>query len=213
MKDGFSLVELLVVIGLIALLSVLAVPAWNSIAGGSKFTQAAYDASSLLEIARSEAVGRQTYVWIGFQPVTNQGNLEILMAAVASRDGSATNTNATNLINLTRTLRMEQAALTPWSELKAGTRGLFDKSTVSLGTNASGITFASGAQTFSGKTITFTPRGEALLQGVVGPDEGYNPYIDVSFRKAQGTTVPPETDDATIVIEGGTGSHRLLRIP
>jgi len=210
-KDGFSLLELLVVIGLVALLSILAVPAWNSLAGGGRFTQAAYDASGLLELARSEAVSRQTYVWVGFQPITNEGNLEIRMAAVASRDGSATNTSASNLQGLTRVLRMPQTALTRLSDLNPRTQDLFTPATASVATNSIGLNFSVGKQSFVGKTITFTPKGEALLQGVIGPDDGYDPYIDVSFRKAQGTTVKTDADDAAVIVDGGTGTIRLIR--
>ena len=212
MKDGFSLLELLVVIGLVALLSVMAVPAWNSMTGGSRFSQAAYDVSSLLELARSEAVSRKTYVWVGFQPMTNEGNLEIRMAAVASRDGSATNTTAANLQGLTRVLRVPQAELSRWADLGSRTRALFGNQSSSVATNSAGLKFSIGPQNFTGRSITFTPKGEALLQGAATLDDGYVPYIDVSLRRTKGTSVMTNSDDAAVIVEGGTGSVRLIRI-
>lgn len=200
------------VIGLVTVLSVMAVPAWNSITGSSRFSQAAYDVGSLLELARSEAVSRKTYVWVGFQPITNEGNLEIRMAAVASRDGSAANTNASNLQGLTRVLRVPQAELSRWADLGNATRALFDDQSSSVATNTAGLNFSIGSQKFTGRSITFTPKGEALLQGVVTLDDGYAPFIDVSLRRARRTTVLTNSDDAAVIVEGGTGSVRLIRV-
>lgn len=212
MKDGFSLLELLVVIGLVALLSVMAVPAWNSMTDSNRFYQAAYDVGSLLELARSEAVSRKTYVWVGFQPMTNEGNLEIRVAAVASRDGSATNTNASNLQAFTRVLRVPQAELLRWADLGSRTKVLFGNQPSSVATNTAGLMFSVGPQNFTGRSITFTPKGEALLQGAATLDDGYEPYIDVSLRRAKGTSVPTNSDDSAVIVEGGTGSIRLIHV-
>lgn len=215
MTKGFSLIELLMVVAVIGLLAVATVPAFNAIAGGHAVNQAAYDVSGLLEFARAEAVTRQTYVWVGFKNTNVSGNLELQMAAVASRDGSGTNTSASNLINLSRVLRAKNITLAKWTELKSATRDLLaDASAVSsLSVNTAGVSFQIGANRFdAGNSITFTPRGEALLQGSAGPNDGYDRMIDISLRQVRGTVALPDADDASIIVDGAAGTIRTLKL-
>ena len=214
-SKGFSLIELLVVLAIIGLLALATVPAFNAIAGGHAVNQTAYDVSGLLEFARTEAVTRQTYVWVGFKNTNVNGNLELQMAAVASRDGSGTNTSAANLMSLSRVLRAKNVSLSKWTDLKSSTRELLTagQSTTSLSTNTLGVTFQVGANRFDAKnSITFTPRGEALLQGSAGPNDGYDRLIDVSFRQSRGAAVLPEADDAAVIVDGASGTVRTLKL-
>lgn len=212
---GFSLIELLTVIAIIGLLAMATVPAFNAIAGGHAVNQAAYDVSGLLEFARAEAVTRQTYVWVGFKSTNVSGNLELQMAAVASRDGSGTNTSAANLMSLSRVLRAKNISLARWTDLKSATRDLLTNAPAvsSLSVNTAGVSFQVGANRFdTGNSITFTPRGEALLQGSAGPNDGYDRLIDVSLRQSRGTTVLPEADDAAVIVDGAAGTIRTLKL-
>ena len=63
---GFTLLELLVVIGLIAILLVLVTPAFTTIKGAGDVTTAAYMIKDVLEQARTYAMANSTYVWVGF---------------------------------------------------------------------------------------------------------------------------------------------------
>ena len=63
---GFTLIELMVVIGVISLLMVLVVPAVSNLKGSGDLTNAAFTISGALEHARSHALGNNTYVWVGF---------------------------------------------------------------------------------------------------------------------------------------------------
>src|SRR5947207_1892319 len=99
--SAFTLLELLVVIGIIALLLVLIAPAFTYIKGGTDVTSAAYSIQGVLDTARTYAKANDTYTWVGFyeedvsQPSINHGNNacvgcvgRLVMSTVASRDGT-----------------------------------------------------------------------------------------------------------------------------
>src|SRR5206468_11739147 len=66
---GFTLLELLIVIGIIGLLMVLIVPAFTNIKSGGDFTSAVYGIQGLLDSARTYAKANNTYVFVGFAEV------------------------------------------------------------------------------------------------------------------------------------------------
>src|SRR5262245_47279396 len=65
-RAGFTLLELLIVVGIIALLLVLIAPAFTYIKGGTDVTSAAYTIKGALDAARTYAKANNTYVWVGF---------------------------------------------------------------------------------------------------------------------------------------------------
>jgi prepilin-type N-terminal cleavage/methylation domain-containing protein len=212
---GFSLVEMLVTISVLGLLAVCTSPAFHALTRSRTMTQGAYEIAGLLELARNEAVARQTYVWVGFQSTNVSGFPEIHAAAVCSLDGSGSNTNSANLSALTRVVKVRGVALSDWNSLKDDTRSLLppNRTTASMATNQAGIAFAVGGTSFQDRlSVTFTPRGEALLQGVVGPNDGYDRLIDISLREMRGNTVSPSADDAALIVEGSTGTVDILRL-
>src|SRR5438874_7247493 len=94
---SFTLLELLIVVGIIGLLLVLIAPAFTTIKGGGDVTNAAYTIKGVLDTARTYAKANNTYVWVGFyeesvsQPSTTPaaaGIGRIVMSIVASRDGT-----------------------------------------------------------------------------------------------------------------------------
>jgi type II secretory pathway pseudopilin PulG len=96
--SAFTLLELLIVIGIIGLLMVLLVPAFTTIKGGTDATSAAYTIKGALDTARTYAKANNTYVWVGFfeedgsipsaSPTATPGNGRIVISTVASKDGS-----------------------------------------------------------------------------------------------------------------------------
>jgi len=63
---SFTLLELLIVVGIIGLLLVLMAPAFTYIKGGTDVTSAAYTIQGVLDTARTYAKANNTYTWVGF---------------------------------------------------------------------------------------------------------------------------------------------------
>src|SRR5262249_17347484 len=94
---GFTLLELLIVVGIIGLLMALVAPAFTTIKGGTDVTSAAYMIKGVLDTARTYAKANNTYTWVGFfeedasnastNPAT-AGPGRVVMSIVASKDGS-----------------------------------------------------------------------------------------------------------------------------
>jgi prepilin-type N-terminal cleavage/methylation domain-containing protein len=95
--SAFTLLELLIVVGIIAILLVLIAPAFTTIKGGTDVTSAAYTIKGALDTARTYAKANNTYTWVGFfeedvsqssmNPAT-AGTGRVVMSIVASNDGT-----------------------------------------------------------------------------------------------------------------------------
>src|SRR5262249_17112469 len=95
---GFTLVESLIVVGIIGLLLVLIAPAFTNIKSGTDFTNAVYGIQGVLENARTYAKANNTYVFVGFAEVDSSvdpsispqvaGYGRVTVAVVASKDGT-----------------------------------------------------------------------------------------------------------------------------
>lgn len=113
--SGFTLLELLVVIGIIAILTVLVAPAFTTIKASNDITTAAYTLKGVLAQARTYAQADNTYVWVGFfeengstrstNPAT-AGNGRLILSVVASKDGTNIYGSGTGTINCTQLIQV-----------------------------------------------------------------------------------------------------------
>jgi Tfp pilus assembly protein FimT len=108
--SAFTLLELLIVVGIMGLLLILIAPAFTTIKGGTDVTSAAYTIQGALDTARTYAKANNTYTWVGFEEVDVSqdasvspqisGTGRVVFAIVASKDGTRgydiTNTNLPN---------------------------------------------------------------------------------------------------------------------
>ncbi len=67
--SAFTLLELLIVVGIIGILLVLIVPAFTTIRSGTDVTSAIYGVKGVLENARVYAKANHKYVFVGFAEV------------------------------------------------------------------------------------------------------------------------------------------------
>jgi prepilin-type N-terminal cleavage/methylation domain-containing protein len=97
--SAFTLIELMIVIGIIAVLLVLIAPAFTYIKGGNDVTSAAYTIQGVLDTARTYAKANDTYTWVGFyeEDVSRAsmtpaaaGIGRLVVSIVASKSGTMT---------------------------------------------------------------------------------------------------------------------------
>jgi prepilin-type N-terminal cleavage/methylation domain-containing protein len=120
-RNAFTLLELLIVMGIIAILMVLIAPAFTTIKGGSDVTSAAYTIKGVLDTARTYAKANNTYTWVGFleenvaNPVSPNSDTpavgRLVMSIVASKDGT-TVYDPNNLATLDPTKLIQVGKLT-----------------------------------------------------------------------------------------------------
>lgn len=144
LTSGFTLVELIVVIGIMILLTALLTPAFTNLKSAGDVTNAAYTIKGVLEQARTYAMANHTYTWVGFyeedasQSSTNPpspGVGRLIMSIVASKDGTTVyNPNSTTnpdpidpskLIQLMKLVKIENVHL-PLFTIGTGIGTTFD---------------------------------------------------------------------------------------
>src|SRR5215475_11365122 len=135
-RGGFTLLELLIVVGIIAVLLVLIAPGFTSLKSAGDVTSAAYTIKGVLDTARTYAKANDTYTWVGFyeedlaRPSTNPatpGTGRLVMSLVASKDGtkvydpnSLTTIPATKLMQVGKLTKVDNAHLWTHTDSPSG---------------------------------------------------------------------------------------------
>jgi len=220
---GFTLLELLIVVGIIGLLLVLMAPAFTTIKGGTDVTSAAYTIQGVLDTARTYAKANNTYTWVGFAGsigATTTG--EVQMAIVASKDGtnlwSANNAlPAASLVQVGKMITLNNVHIgdtgAPQNDgTEFESRASVDSDHRISSSANTPYPFTVQQTTFS-KWIQFSPRGDTLVHG---GNFSIVRYAEVGLLPTHGTTLAATINPASgnlvaIQVSGFGGNVRIYR--
>ena len=227
--SAFTLLELLIVIGIIAVLLVLLAPAFTTIKSGGDVTSAAYTIKGVLDTARTYGKANNTYTWVGFfeEDISSAmpgsaGTGRLVMSIVASKNGTivydptnlAQQDLTTSLMQVGKLTKIDNVHLWTHTDTPSGIGSTFPTrpnvaSTYCIGStspSASTTPFqypvgnpAPTAQYTFLKAVQFSPRGEAQIN---------NSTVNVS-----GTPIFPAQTAAEIGLEPTHGAVAPPSIP
>lgn len=211
--SGFTILELLTVIGIMALVSVASMPAVSALTKSSKINQAMSQITSTLEQARQYAVANNTYTWVAFyQDNAAPEGSKVYVAALGSRDGTdptdgfsaGGSVDMAKVTPLNRNtsfaqVQLKQPGVNTWPDLPAASAVQLSNS-VSFGVNIPG----KGVTSFN-QVVQFTPAGEAKVS------PGISSVIELGLRPVHSGSVENTDNIAVIRIAGMTGQTRLFR--
>ena len=232
--SSFTLLELLIVLGIVAMLMLLIAPAFTTIKGGTDVTSAAYTIKGVLDTARTYAKANNTYAWVGFSGSigsTVTGNVSLCV--VASKDGTDLGTSVNqvgNRVDITpgltpvgKIMKLENAHIgdtgtpqpSPSPAPEFETRAAVN---VNYRIGASGSQYDSDYYFLEQGTqfdrwIRFSPRGETVVKG--GSTQ-ITQYAEVGLLPTHATTMAVSINPASgnlvaIQISGLGGNVRIYR--
>jgi prepilin-type N-terminal cleavage/methylation domain-containing protein len=230
-RAGFTLLELLIVVGIIGLLLVLIAPAFTYIKGGTDVTSAAYTIKGVLDTARTYAKANNTYTWVGFSgsigsPVTGC----VALSVVASKDGTDCGTcvnQVGNRVNITtsvtpvgKLMRLDNAHIGDTGTPTNNGTDFESRANVNInyriwatGTQYNSDYYFVEQGTQFDRWIRFNPRGEAVVKG--GSTQ-MTQYAEVGLLPTHGMVLAASVDPASgnlvaIQISGFGGNVRIFR--
>lgn len=237
-RSGFSLVELLVVMGIIVLMAALIIPAMNTIKGGGDLTKTASDLSDLIQQGRAYAMGNNTYVYLGLKEVDQMsgnytdGKGQIIAAIIASKTGqrpfatsnsttpSALSNNTNDVTALSRLQRFDNTHLAgSVSEINTagGMTNMATANTADLGATDAATTFQwpiGNPKTTFNKVIEIDPQGVARLQSAsVTSLDQIQGWIEIPLQPSKGSAGVAENEKnaAAVQVDGMTGNVQIFR--
>lgn len=225
---AFSLVELLVVMAIMITIMGMAAPAFTGINRAANVSSAAYEVASIIENARSYAMSRNTYVWVGFfeENVTatmpgSAGKGRIVVGVVASKDGtmiydlaSPGQLPADRVAPLSRAVKIENMQLKTFPEGTGGGADFDSRPPANDGGAwvesgaVSQTPFFMGGYVFQ-KAIEFNPRGEARINNA---GSALRPVVEIGLQPARGAAVDPQESNLTAIqVSGVAGNVKIYR--
>jgi prepilin-type N-terminal cleavage/methylation domain-containing protein len=227
--QGFSLIELLVVLAVMSIMATLAAPVLKSLMVAGKLSLATSGVSSVLTQARSYAMAKNTYVYVGIQevdgvqPSSSNGIGDLAVAVVASLDGARPYTSTSGSLATSDITLIEKPQLFSGVHLTSSaslSNGAIMTSRPSASVDLSGATAAttfqwplSGPSKYSfTKVIEFDPQGVARVQANAQYSPSIQSYLEVPLVPANGDAVSSNiSDQAAVQVDGVTGAVTIYR--
>lgn len=213
---GFSLVELLSVIGIVTVVAAASLPMVASMTKAQNVNSGVQIVGGVLDQARQYAISKNTYVWVVFNmAATNDPSDYSSVAILASKSGADSLDWATTKLSFPGTV-------SPASDLElvGKVRNLAsvrfgDAPTVSIGSLPTetavafatvdiDIVIAGATHTFT-KAIQFTPTGEARMS------DALNRYMDLALLPLAVPSHGEAPNQAVIRVGGITGKTNIYR--
>ena len=231
---AFTLIELLIVVGIMGVLLVLIAPAFTTMKGGTDVTSAAYTIKGVLDTARTYAKANNTYVWVGFyeENVENAAspNLSapsigrVIMSVVASKDGTNIATggpmSSDNLMQVGKQTKVENVHLAAFADgsgqapadtFDARPPVTFNGTQYSLAgmpNSTTPFTCPAGSPYTFSRAVQFSPRGEAVISN--SAQNSLQTAAEIGVQPTHGATVD-NTNPVAIQFTGLGGNVKIYR--
>ena len=229
-RRAFTLLEMLVVMGIIATLMVLVAPAFTNLKSAGDVTNAAYTIKGVLDQARTYAKANNTYTWVGFfeEDVSSTtpgtaGVGRLVMSIVASSDGtnvaSSSGTIApTKLIQVGKLTKIDNVHLATDLPVGSGASpsSTFDTrpavgSAYCLGDTANSTTpfqYPVGSPYTFRKAVQFGPGGEARINN---NGNSLQTAVEIGLEPTHGNAIPGSLPANVVAIQiGGVGADVIV---
>jgi type II secretory pathway pseudopilin PulG len=233
---AFTLIELMIVIGLVLLMTALLVPTFSSLTRTKSVTGAMNDVSEMIDMARTNAMAKSTYVWLGFYNATVNGQSQLWVAGLRSLDGTPNINTPNNTRLIGKVQKFDNIVVTTSAPvvptlpgLTSAVKAMMDAGNVtksnggaseiadsSLGLTTGVSVSVNGSNTTFTQFITFTPQGQSVVTNnpsTALPPTPFTTQITIGLRRMAGTSkVTSDVDSVGLVLYGGTGQIRLFRM-
>jgi len=225
--EAFTLVELVIVLGIVLLMLGFAAPSVVGILKGKRVEQALSAVSDVLERSRMEAMSQNSYVWAGLcnisktDPQNRSGQDELWLLTFRNKNGDnriPSDSLSMNMLPNSALRRVEGVNLITRDKLPDRVVALFPataKDFIGEIPLKTGLKWAgsgpSMARNFD-RIILFTPRGEAILETGSPELPTPDPYLWLGLsRTNNGVPAPSEKDMAAVLVSGFSGRVTLVR--
>ena len=228
-RRAFTLMEMLVVMGIIATLMVLLAPAFTTIKSAGDVTGAAYTIEGLLDTARTYAMANNTYTWVGFfeenVESTTPGTAgvgRLVMSIVASQDGtmiydpsSPAQIPSTRLLQVGKLTKIDNVHLWTHTDNPSNSGSTFDTRpnvapTYCIGNSISTTPFqypVGSPYTFV-KAVQFSPGGEARINNSTN---SLQTAAEIALEPTHGNAIPGSLPANVVAIQiTGVGGNVII---